>query len=254
METKASDDALKARAVLYDLFRERPLPDEELLISLGLYMRSSALAKILFLNELYQLIIDVPGVILEFGTWRGQNLVVFENLRAIYEPFEQSRRIVGFDTFSGYPELGARDREGDTVKAGGYGIEADYRPYLQRLISYHESSNVLGDQGKHSLVEGDVTRTAPKFFEDHPETIVALAYFDMALYEPTKVALRAVLPHTVPGTVLMLDELNSREYPGETLAFKEEIRDRGIRYRIRRSRYMPERSILIIDPSERGEP
>ena len=40
--------------------------------------------------------------ILEFGTRFGHNLVVFENLRAIYEPFNKTREIVGFDTFEGY--------------------------------------------------------------------------------------------------------------------------------------------------------
>jgi len=102
-ETKASEAQIKHREVLYKLFRERPMPDDQLLTNLGLYMRSSALAKILFLNELYELIVNLPGVIVEFGTWWGQNLVVFENLRAIYEPFNQNRRIIGFDTFKGYP-------------------------------------------------------------------------------------------------------------------------------------------------------
>ena len=105
METKSSVEQIKHREILYKLFRERPLSDEELLICPGLYMRSSALAKILFIDEAYKLIIDKPGIIVEFGTWWGQNLILFENLRAIYEPFNQSRRIVGFDTFTGYPKL-----------------------------------------------------------------------------------------------------------------------------------------------------
>lgn len=76
--------------------------DEHLMVSLGLFMRSSALTKILFVHELYSLIKDIPGVIMEFGCWWGQNLILFENLRAIYEPFNQARRIIGFDTFQGY--------------------------------------------------------------------------------------------------------------------------------------------------------
>ena len=37
-----------------------------------------------------------------------------------------------------------------------------------------------------------------EFFEKHPETVVALAYFDMGLYDPTKAALEAIQPHLVP--------------------------------------------------------
>ena len=155
-------------------------------------MRSSTLAKILFINELYELITGIPGVIVEFGTWWGQNIVLFENLRAIYEPFNQSRRVIGFDTFRGYPEVGSKDVASETIKAGGYTVSEQYKPYLERLVAYHENNNVLGHIKKHTLIEGDVRKTAPRFFEDNPETIVALAYFDLALYEPTKVCLQAI--------------------------------------------------------------
>ena len=47
---------------------------------------------------------SATGALIEFGTWRGQNLVLLENLRAIHEPFNKQRTIIGFDTFAGYPE------------------------------------------------------------------------------------------------------------------------------------------------------
>ena len=243
-ETKSSDEEISHRQVLYELFQNRPIPDDQLMIVLGLYMRSSALAKILFLNELFDMIIDVPGVIVEFGTWWGQNMALFENLRAIHEPFNQSRRIIGFDTFSGYPEISEADRASETIKAGGYNVTKNYREYLDQIIDYHEKNNVLANVKKHKLIEGDVTETAPRFFAENPETVVALAYFDMALYEPTKVALEAVLPHMVPGSVVMLDELNSVDYPGETIAFREVFGRDG--YSIRRSRFIADRTFVIL--------
>lgn len=245
LETKASDAQIKHREILYKLFREHPLPDDQLLVNLGLYMRSSALAKILFLNELYELILDLPGVIVEFGTWWGQNLVVFENLRAIYEPFNQSRRIIGFDTFKGYPSLSDKDRASETIKVGGYKVTENYRAYLEELIDFHEKNNVLANVKKHQVIEGDVVETVPRFFEENPEIVIALAYFDMALYEPTKVCLETIKPHLVRGTVIMLDEFNSRDYPGETIAFKEIFKD--AKYSVRRSKFMNDRTFVIID-------
>ena len=76
-ESKSSPDQIEHRNILYKLFDDRPMSDEELLICPGLYMRSSALAKILFVNEAYELILNQPGIIVEFGTWWGQNLVLF---------------------------------------------------------------------------------------------------------------------------------------------------------------------------------
>lgn len=244
-ETKSSPEKMAQREVLYRLFEERPMPDDQLLINLGLYMRSSALVKLLFLNELYEMIAPVPGVIVEFGTWWGQNLVIFEHLRAVYEPFNQNRRIIGFDTFKGYQNVGGKDVKSDTIKEGGYTVSRGYRRYLEKLIEFHEKDNVLANVKKHSLVEGDVTRTVPRFFRENPATIVALAYFDLALYKPTLACLKALKPHLIKGSVIMFDELNSRDYPGETLAFKE-VFTRG-ELTLKRSRFMTDRTIAIVD-------
>lgn len=245
LETKASEAQIKHREQLYRLSREHPMPDDQLLISLGLYIRSSALAKLLFLNELYELILDIPGVIMEFGTWLGQNMVVFENLRAIYEPFNQNRRIIGFDTFKGYPSLSDKDKPSEVIKVDGYPVPKNYRAYLEELLDYHEKNNVLGNIKKHQVIEGDVVQIAPRFFEQNPETVVALAYFDLALYKPTKVCLETIKPHLVRGTVIMLDEFNSHDYPGETIAFKEVFKD--AKYSVRRSRFMTDRTFIIMD-------
>ena len=243
-ETKATDEQMAHREMLYRLFRERPMPDDQLMICLGLFMRSSALAKVLFLNELYELIEGKPGVIVEFGTWWGQNLVLFENLRALYEPFNASRRVIGFDTFTGYPSVSDQDRRSETIVEGGYKVSDDYESYLDALLRYHEENSVLRNTRKTELVKGDVVKTAKDYFKKHPELVIALAYFDMALYEPSKAAFAAIRPHLISGSVLMLDEFNSREYPGETIAFREVMGD--MNFEFRKSRFMTDRTIAIL--------
>lgn len=243
-ESKSTKDQIEHRQVLYDLFDSRPMSDEELLICPGLFMRSSALTKILFLNEVYELIVNQPGVIVEFGTWWGQNIVLFENLRAIYEPFNQTRRVIGFDTFKGYESISSKDKVSDTIKEGGYSTSQDYQIYLESLIDYHEKNNILGSIKKHELVKGDVTKTAPLYFSNNGDLIIALAYFDMALYEPTKVALEAIKPHLIKGSVLMLDEFNNNDYPGETRAFKEVFKN--IPFKANKSKYMNDRTFITI--------
>ncbi len=245
METKSSDKEVEHREELYKLFRDRPMPDDELLICPGLFMRSSALAKILFVNEAYELILNQPGIIVEFGTWWGQNLVLFENLRAIYEPFNQSRRVIGFDTFNGYKNISDQDKMSETIKEGGYKTSEDYSDYLEKIIDYHEKNNVLAAIKKHELVIGDVTKTAPDYFNKNKGVIVALAYFDMAIYKPTKSALEAIKEALIPGSVLMLDEFNNHDYPGETIAFQE-VFD-GVKYKVKTSKYMPDRTFIILE-------
>ncbi len=103
-QSRASEAQLSARERLYALYDESPLPREDLLVNLGLYTRASALARIFFLNEIYEQITAIPGCVMEFGTWWGQRIVTFENLRAIHEPYNHARRVIGFDTFAGYPK------------------------------------------------------------------------------------------------------------------------------------------------------
>lgn len=222
IETTASREQLSARERLQTMFENSPLPMEDRLFNIGMFTRSSVLVKFLVMSEIYQRVMRVPGCLVEFGTWWGQNLILLENLRAIHEPFNKQRTIIGFDTFDGYTSLSNRDKKSEVWKESSYSTGKDYVRYLEELLKVHERCNVLGHvQGGHKLIAGDVSVTAPAYFKEHPESIVAFAYFDMALYKPTKAALEAVKPHLVSGSILLLDELTWEESPGEAIAFKE---------------------------------
>lgn len=222
LESNASAEQFSFRERLQQAFENSPLSLEDKLFNIGMYTRSSVLVKFLLMSEIYQRIEKLPGCLVEFGTWWGQNLVLLENLRAIHEPFNKQRTIIGFDTFEGYTSLSGQDKASEVWGEHSYSTGKDYVGYLRELLEIHEGSNVLGHvRGRHKLIEGDVAVTAPAYFKEHPETIVAFAYFDMALYEPTKAALEAVKPHLMPGSILLMDELTWDESPGEAIAFKE---------------------------------
>ena len=244
-ESRTTEEHLKKREKLYELFRSRPMPDDQLLVNLGLYMRSSALTKILYINELYQRIINIPGVIMEFGVWLGQNIILFENLRAIYEPFNYDRRVIGFDTFEGYTSITEKDIQSETIKEKGYAVSENYEDYLLRLIDYHEQENVLYFKRKHKLVKGNAALTVDSFLKENPETVISLAYLDLALYEPTKKCLESIKAHLVKGSVVAIDGFNSPDYPGETIAFKEIWKLDSCR--IHKSKFMPGRSYMIVE-------
>ena len=95
------------------------------------------------------------------------------------------------------------------------------------------------------LVHGDVTQTIDQYLAENPETIIALTYFDLALYEPTRKCLESIAPHLMRGSVIAMDELNSHDFPGETIAVKEVL---GLRNcTVRRSKFLPDRSYLIVE-------
>jgi hypothetical protein len=245
LQTHASKRQLENRKVLEELFRQTPLPLDELLVNLHLYMRGSVIAKLLYVDELYRKLLRTPGVIMEFGIWWGANLVLFEALRAVYEPYNHTRRIVGFDTFSGYPPTRPEDGTSELAHAGAYAVSEDYLEHFRRLLDYHRRENPMNQIERFELVVGDAADTIGEYLAAHPETVIALAYFDMQLYEPTKRCLEVIRPYLTRGSVIAMDELNSREFPGETVAFRETV---GLdRYRLRRSRFLPDRTYLILD-------
>lgn len=237
---------IKNRELLYQLFESRPIDDVDTLTNLTLFMRSGSLAKLLFIDEIYREILRIPGQIFEFGTWLGGTTCLLENLRAIHEPYNHLRKIYTFDTFSGYLNEYSKDETSpmlnEIMEKQVYTTPHDYNLYLERLLSFHSENNVLSHIKKFEVIRGDVVKTLPSFLASHPESIVSLAYFDLAMYEPTRFALEHVLQRSVPGTIIVLDELAHREYPGETKAFFEVLSRQN--YEITVSKFLADRSFI----------
>ena len=68
----------------------------------NLVLSRGDLTRILYYNQIYQNILGKPGSIMEFGVQYGLSLSLLLKLRSIYEPFNYSREIIGFDTFEGF--------------------------------------------------------------------------------------------------------------------------------------------------------
>ena len=226
-------------------FRQCPIPDDEVLSNLGLFINSKNLSRILFMNHIYQQIIDVPGIIVEFGVRWGQNMAIFAALRGIYDVFNRHRKIVGFDTFKGFPSISDKDGNTGLAKIGGLAVSENYIDYLGKLLELHEQDNPLSHIKKYELIAGNATVEIDDYLKKHPETIISLAYFDLDLYEPTKRCLEAIRPHLVKGSVIGFDELNDPDSPGETVALSEAFGLNNLR--LKRYRYASRVSYLVVE-------
>jgi len=51
-----------------------------------------------------------------------------------------------------------------------------------------------------------------------------MAIFDMDIYKPTKDTIRAIKPKLTKGSLLVFDELNCQQFPGETKALDEVLK------------------------------
>lgn len=241
-EITSSKNELSERERFYELYQNCPIPLDERLYNQFLFISRQHLMRFMFLNELYRKIIDMHGCIIEFGTRWGQSLAIYTNLRGIYEPYNYNRKVIGFDTFTGFPSIDERDGEHEI---GEMALSDNYEEYLDKILHYHETESPLSHIKRYELVKGDATETVPEYFKKHPETIVALAYLDFDLYSGTKIALETIAEHLTKGSIIAFDELCLSDFPGETDAAQNVL---GLRYyRLQHSRYSPNGSYIVIE-------
>jgi hypothetical protein len=223
MKTQASVQEVECYRKLVALLQSSPIPPEEILANLSLYLTRSSLSQILFMSDLYCMVVDIHGIVMEFGNRWGRNLALFTSLRNVLEPHNYGRKIVGFDTFEGFPTVATEDGANRAVKVGALSVTKDYQEYLNQLLAIHEALSPRPQLKRIETVKGDVEQTLPAYLQAHPETIVALAYFDMDLYRPTKSALTTLLPYLTKGSIIAFDQLCLQEFPGETVALRETL-------------------------------
>lgn len=214
-----------------ECLRETPVPTGELAHNLGLYCSSKTMTRMLFFYELYKKLVDTHGVIMEFGVRWGQTLSVLSALRGIFEPFNRHRKIIGFDTFAGFSGVCDKDGARSGCDEGAYSVPGGYEAHLEEILKLQEDLNPISHLKKFELVKGDVRSTIHEYLGRHPETVVSMAIFDLDIYEPTKEALTAILPHLCKGSILVFDELSDDIFPGETLALNEVLGLRNVRLR-----------------------
>lgn len=238
----------KAIDSMIGLFKNSPIPDKEILDHLGIYIRRHNITRILAMHELYTKILAVKGIVMEFGVRWGQNLSLFSNFRGIHEPYHHQRKIIGFDTFSGFPSVCDKDGGFDNISkhkdGGGYSVTKGYENHLDDVLKNHEDFSPISHIKKYELIKGDATKTCKEYLEKHPETIISFAYFDFDIYEPTKICLELILPYLTKGSIIGFDNLQGPYFPGETVALREVL---GLsKYSIQRSQFSPRVCFITI--------
>jgi hypothetical protein len=186
------------------------------------YVRRQHLKRFLAMYELFKLILPVKGSIVECGVFRGFSLMAWAKLSTILEPENLTRRIYGFDSFSGFPSVCSNDRAGEGVAEIGDFETSSYEELLE-LIRIYDQDRFLGHIPKVQLTRGDVVRTVPEFVQQNPHLLVSLLFIDLDLFEPTRVALEQILPRMPKGAILAFDELDNPIWPGETQALLNQM-------------------------------
>lgn len=151
--------------------------------------------------------------------------MAFAKLCAGLDVFGINRKIIGFDTFTGFPSVSKEDLSSNddlnALKQGGFSSFDRIEDEMRDCIIEFDNNRFLNQFPKIELIKGDATKTIPEFVERNPHTLISLLFLDFDLYEPTKIALEYFAKRVVKGGVIVFDEINNPRWHGESVATLE---------------------------------
>lgn len=179
----------------------------------------------------------------------GGGVLAFAKLCAGFDLLNFDRKVIGFDTFEGFPHLDERDMQStshEELKVGGFQSFMAIEEELRECIEEFDNNRFINQYNKIELVKGDACQTIPQYLKDNPHTLISLLYLDFDLYEPTKVALDYLAPRIVKGGIIAFDELNEENWKGESIAAFEYFKSFN-NCKLQKFSFTPRISYMVIE-------
>ena len=131
------------------------------------------------------------------------------------------------------------------MKKGNLATTKDYEKFLEKQLSYIEKNNPISHKKKFEVLKGDAVQKTKEVIKNNQHLIISMVYFDFDVFEPTLKCLELIKPRLVKGSVIVFDELNDPDSPGETLALMKSI---GLnKVALKRHRFASRISYFIFD-------
>jgi hypothetical protein len=209
------------------------------------YVRRQEIARFLCRHEIFKRQLHVKGSIVECGVHHGGGLMTWAQISTTLEPYNYHRKIIGFDTFIGFPGVAPEDGASENARIGFLREGYDTHGELTRAIAEFDSNRFISDKQKVELVRGDANETIPLYLAANQHLLISLLYLDFDLYQPTVSALTHLLPRIPKGGIVAFDEVNNPIWPGETRALLEKLELRH--HRLECIEYEPNISFVQLD-------
>jgi hypothetical protein len=204
------------------IFESSKCSTENKIKNFSKYVRRQSLSRFMAQYEIFKRQLNVKGSVVECGVHHGGGVMAWAKISTTLEPYNYHRKIIGFDTFSGFPSVSKVDVENNVnAKQGMFREEYNVFQELEDCIKEYDLNRYINHIPKIELVKGDALKTIKAYIENNKHLLVSLLYLDFDIYEPTKVALEYLLPRMPKGAILAFDEVNNSDWPGETMALLE---------------------------------
>jgi Macrocin-O-methyltransferase (TylF) len=177
------------------------------------------LQKILARYELFKMVMDVPGDIVECGVFKGSGLYTLAKLHRIFKP-NNEQKIIGFDFFEKQRDIQFQ-REDDKKVFDEHESDWSSRDLILQNLAAMGISNV-------ELIAGNVVETTKAYAQKNLGFRISLLYLDVDNYEGSLAILENFFPLISPGGVVAFDEYAYRTY-GESDAVDEYFRGKQLK-------------------------
>ena len=191
------------------------------------FIRRRELPRLLAHWELFKLIKDLPGSVVELGAYFGSGMFSFAKMLETCCPGDRSRKVYGFDTFDGYSGFTNDDGSSQHWVKDFIGEKKSSFEVITKLCELNNLDNFIAGVERSVIIRGDVTQTVPTFASQPNGLRISLLYFDTNLYEPTLVGLKHLYPLVVPGGVVAFNAYGIPPWEGEARAFEQYFGEKG---------------------------
>lgn len=171
-------------------------------------------------SHFMQMIEGVEGDIVECGIGRSRSLII---LCSLAQQMHSTRRIIGYDSFAGFPEPSMEDISYRNPKKGEWSKSPSNKyEYTESFcLSILEAAEIPLNQLNLSLGKGYFEDTLPS----NDSKQIALLNLDGDLYGSYKACLENLFPKMASGGVIIFDDFEEERkhaaFPGSRLAVKE---------------------------------
>ena len=228
---------------LKEIIKRHNLDYEEIFTYYPSFIRRRDMTRFLTYYELYKLIANIPGSIVDLGIYRGAGFFNWINLFETFSPGDRVRKVFGFDHFEGFKDF-EKDKGDDSkdwlLKNNKEGIlEQGDEDLIQSLLELHNKDSFLPGVERGSLIVGDICKTVPEFYKNNMGTRLSLLYFDVNLYAPTKVALDKLYDLVLPGGIIAFNGYTAAPWEGEAKAIEDFCNEREISFKFSKFNFSP---------------
>jgi hypothetical protein len=178
--------------------------------------------------KIFEMVKNVQGSIVECGVHRGNSLMLFSHLCSVFNPVGFNRKVIGFDTFTGFTGLSEIDPS--EIKIGDMS-DVNYN-HLKTWTDFQQKNNIIPHINRVEIIKGDALITIKEYFKNNSHSLVSLLYLDFDLYKPTLCALENIVPNMPSGAIIAFDQLNQKKWSGETAAIKEFFKLNDLKLRV----------------------